>query len=215
MILTEMTVKARVIQVKTYGRTGSNLITNYFATAGYENANSYEESRIIEIIASQRSLIIHDHTHDYLIPNIKGQSICLFVKRRNTSAQFLSMMVAKKVKFFHDMDTRLADNDSVKPAHVEPFVLDKKECLFEARLFTEWHHKTSITLANSKLPYMVVYYEDYINDIEYFSFLHEKVGFKMMEHPEKKNSIQAENVVINYEEVLRWLQEWNLSSGVY
>jgi hypothetical protein len=208
-------MKAKVIQVKTYGRTGSNLITNYFSTIGYQVLNASLRDKIEEQLSYGQPTIVHDHSPDYVIPLVENQTVCLFVKRRDMTAQFLSMQVANHYNFFHDMDNELGKTDSIKPVEIKPFRLDKKECLFQARVFKEWHHNAAVTLANSNIPFIALYYEDFVNDLDYFSFLHNRPGFKVLERPEKRTSIQAVDVIENYEEVVGWLMHWNLNNGVY
>lgn len=215
MTSTETSVKCKYIQLKTYGRTGSNAISNYFSAVGYNVLNSHDIIKIQEQLTTARPMVIHDHSHDYVMPNIGKQSICLFLKRRDSTSQLLSMIVAKHFNFFHDTDPSIQESDRVKPEIISKFTLDKGNCLSEARIFSEWHYNAQITLANSNLPYMTLYYEDYIDDIDYFSFLHVRDGFKLMEQPEKKNSIQSKDVIENYDQAVEWLKVWNLSNGIY
>ena len=209
-------MRCNYIQLKTYGRTGSNVITEYFSNVGYHTMNSPERENIIDQLAAGRAIVVHDHSYDYIIPQIGIYSMCFFLKRRDAISQLLSMLVAKKFNFYHDVDLAINPTGTPQPVEIEKFVLNKDTCLDEARVFTEWHYKAAIALANSGAPYMTLYYEDYIGDIEkYFSFAHTRPGFKLMETAEKKNSLQAKNLIENYDEAVQWLTEWNISNGIY
>ena len=204
-------MKADVIQVKTYGRTGSNLITNYFGNVGYTQLDHRNPEEVIQQVGYGKKVIVHDHSHDYIVPKVKNLSLCMFVKRRDAKQQILSMMVAKRFTFYHDMDETLGD--AIRP-EMTPFTLKKPLLLAETRAFNEWHHKASIALMNSEMPVLVIYYEDFVHDLDYFSFLHDRIGYKQIARTEIKNRVQPKDVIENYEEAKLWLSEWNLSTGI-
>jgi LPS sulfotransferase NodH len=208
-------MKAKNIQVKTWGRTGSNTITNYFSTVGYQQFNSLDKIYIEEHISTGRPVIVHDHSIDYIIPQVGTMSMIIFLKRRDKVKQLLSMALAKKLKFFHDVDQSIGTPDSEKPADLEPFTMDKKSILSLAREFTEWHWRASQHLMNRQVSFITLYYEDYIDNIEYFNFLHFRDGFKLLYRPEQKNSLQAKELIVNYEEVMSWLTQWRIDTGIW
>lgn len=208
-------MKAKHIQVKTWGRAGSNTITNYFSTVGYQQFNSSDRIEIEEHISTGRLVIVHDHSIDYIIPQVGTMSMIIFLKRRDKVKQLLSMALAKKLKFFHDVDLSIGTPDGEKPADLEPFTMDKKSILSLARGFTEWHWRASQNLMNRQVSFITLYYEDYIDNIEYFNFLHFRDGFKLLYRPEQKNSLQAKDLIINYEEVMSWLAQWRIDTGIW
>lgn len=208
-------MKSKIIQIKTFGRTGSNVITNYFSTVGYQLFNSHDVIEIEKFLTTGRPMIVHDHSYNYIIPKVGNTSLCILLKRRDVIAQMLSMLVAQHLNFYHETDENITTSDRPKPTDITPFELSKDIVLRDARTFNEWHYNAHITLANSGLPYFTLYYEDYINDLEYFNFLHHRDGFKILHRPEIKNSIQPKDIVANYTDVVEWLTEWNITNGVY
>jgi hypothetical protein len=185
-------MKTKII-IKTAGRAGSHLITDWFEHCGYKTL--FHDPPIISCeneIMNYDKVIIHDHNIDFMPPDYK-KYIGFLVLRKDLLAQILSKFIVYKLGNYQEP----YPNKILEPFEIsiEKFDSKLKKTIMQDKLREE-------TFLKHKIDYFIFYYEDFCSNTTYFKN-YTDTPIEISSWKRRKTPYSAKEIIKNYEEIKR------------